>query len=169
MLMMTTKIDKKKILIGLVGLILVVLVLFSCNPASEKDDSLETAATSNAQSNDDRVKFLNDLGLDVTTTPIEAMQVRFQKESNDVFDRYNELQRSQGYDLAPYAGKTVMRYVYQVKQGTDESGEIYATLLVYRDQIIGGDITDTSPGGKIQGLNTGSPKANTAGNSTPSA
>jgi len=80
------------------------------------------------------------------------MQVRIPRESNDVFDRYNELQKSQGYDLSKYAGKTVMRYVYQINNFPNATEPVYATLLVYRDQLIGGDITDSGPGGKVQGF-----------------
>ena len=29
---------------------------------------------------------------------------------------------------------------------------VYATLLVYKNQIIGGDVINTAPGGTIQGL-----------------
>ena len=29
---------------------------------------------------------------------------------------------------------------------------VYATVLVYKNQVIGGDITDTAPGGKVQGF-----------------
>ena len=36
------------------------------------------------------------------------------------------------------------------KQLTEEP--VYATLLVCKDRIIGGDITDTTPGGRVQGL-----------------
>ena len=30
-------------------------------------------------------------------------------------DRYNEVQKSQGMDLAPYAGKTCRQWIYRVK------------------------------------------------------
>ena len=45
-----------------------------------------------------------------------------------------------------------MRYVYQVKNFPNATDPVYATLLIYKDQVIGGDITDTSPTGAIQGL-----------------
>ena len=46
-----------------------------------------------------------------------------------------------------------MRYVYKVENYPGATGPVYATLLVYKNKVIGGDITDTSPGGKIMGLN----------------
>ena len=110
------------------------------------------AAPVSSTSNDSRVKFLSDLGWDVTTSPKESGQVRIPKEESDVFERYNALQKSTGYDLSPYAGKTVMRYVYKVRNFPGATEPVYATILTYKDKIIGGDITDTSPKGIVQGL-----------------
>jgi len=153
MLMLTAKVDKKKILFILGAAALVLVLLFSCGRDSGGKASLETASTTaQAGSNEDRVKFLTDFGWDVTASPVESMQVRIPKESNDVYSRYNSLQLSQGYDLTQYAGKSVMRYVYQINNFPNATGEVYATVLVYKDQINGGDITDTSPGGKVQGF-----------------
>ena len=54
--------------------------------------------------------------------------------------------------LSKFAGKKVMRYVYEITNFPDAREPVYATVLVYRDKIIGGDITDTTPGGKVQGF-----------------
>ena len=45
-----------------------------------------------------------------------------------------------------------MRYVYKVENYPNATEPVYATLLVYKSQVIGGDITDTSANGMIQGL-----------------
>ena len=36
----------------------------------------------------------------------ESSQVKIPKESSEVFDRYNTLQKGQGYDLSAFAGKS---------------------------------------------------------------
>ena len=105
-----------------------------------------------ADTNDARVKFLTELGWEVTPSPAEASQVQIPKGEDPVFARYNELQKSQGYDLSKYAGKQVMRYVYQVNNYPGAREPVYATVLVYKDRIIGGDITDTTPGGRVRGF-----------------
>lgn len=153
MLVMTAKVDIKKILIAVGALILAILGLFALVNGQEEPAQQETAATApQAQSNDDRVKFLTDFGWDVTATPTESMQVRIPSESSEVFDRYNTLQKSQGYDLNQYAGKSVMRYVYQINNFPNATEPVYATVLVYKDQIIGGDVTNSGPGGQVQGF-----------------
>ena len=150
MMVMTAKVDMKKIIIALAAvaaLILGLILLFGGNSS----DATPTAA-SNVSSNDARVEFLKGLGWDVNNSPAESSQVRIPDESTEVFDRYNALQKSQGYDLSQYAGKNVMRYVYTVNNFPGATEPVYATVLVYKNQIIGGDITDTSAKGVIQGF-----------------
>ena len=149
MLVMTAKLNKKKaamILSALVVAIAAVVMLLRGGDA-------EQTVSAGVPDNDSRVRFLQELGWDVTTSPVESGQVKIPKESSEIFDRYNALQKTMGYDLTQYAGKTVMRYVYQVNNYPDATDPVYATLLVYKDQVIGGDITDTSAKGKIQPLN----------------
>ena len=151
MFVMTARVNKTAVFLGLAVIAVTIgllLALFGGGSSAEP-----TAATAPAaDSNDARVKFLADLGWEITASPTESMQVRIPKESTEVFDRYNQLQKSQGYDLSKYAGKTVMRYVYKINNYPGATEPVYATLLVHKDQVIGGDITDTAPGGKIQGF-----------------
>ena len=149
MLVMTAKVDKKKIILVLAGaaaLIAVLIMLFG--GGSEATPSAAPALSTN----DARVKFLTDFGWEVAASPVESGQVRIPETGSEVFDRYNALQKSQGYDLSEFAGKTVMRYVYKIKNYPGATDPVYATLLVYKDQIIGGDVTDTSAKGVIRGF-----------------
>ena len=149
MFVMTTRVNKKKILALLAAaaaLIAVLIMLFGGG-----DDTAPTAAPSMA-SNDGRVQFLKNFGWDVAASPKEAGQVKIPETSTEVFDRYNALQKSQGYDLSQFAGKTVMRYVYKINNYPGATDPVYATLLIYKDQVIGGDITDTSAKGVVQGF-----------------
>ena len=151
MLIMTTKVDKQKLLIAAVAVVAAIALLAALGGG----DSAPTASMSTApaaDTNDARVKFLTDLGWEVTPSPTESGEIRSPKAGDQVFDRYNELQKSQGYDLNKYAGKKVMRYVYQINNFPDAKEPVYATVLVYKDRIIGGDITDTTPGGRVQGF-----------------
>ena len=45
-----------------------------------------------------------------------------------------------------------MRYVYLVNNFPGATEPVYATLLVYKNQIIGGDITNTAAQGAVQSL-----------------
>ena len=149
MMFMTAKVDMKKILIviGIIAVLLIAIIWMF----GGSDDSTATAAPA-VSTNDGRVKFLTDFGWDVTTSPVETSQVRIPEQSSDVFERYNALQQSQGYDLSKYAGKNVMRFVYRINNYPGATEPVYATLLVYKNQIIGGDVTDTAAKGQIRGF-----------------
>ena len=147
MLVMTAKVDKSKIILVLAAVAAVILGLILL--FSGGDDTQSTAAPSLA-SNDGRVKFLTDFGWDVVVSPVESGQIKIPAESSEVFDRYNALQKSQGYDLSKFGGKVVMRDVYRIKNYPGATDPVYATLLVYKDQVIGGDITDTSARGVVR-------------------
>ena len=155
MLVMTAKVDKKKIAIILAVIVVAVAALIMLLGG---DDAAPTSATA-VSNNDDRVKFLAGFGWDVANSPVESSQVRIPEKSSEVFDRYNALQKSQGYDLSAYAGSTVMRYVYKINNYPGATEPIYATLLISKNQVIGGDVTDTSPGGKIRGFKMPEPAA----------
>lgn len=149
MMVMTAKVDMKKTLLALAAVAALVLSLILLLGGGS--DSTQTSAQA-ASNNDQRVKFLTDLGWQVTTSPKESSQVRIPSNSSEVFDRYNALQKSQGYDLSSFAGKRVMRYVYQINNFPGATEPVYATLLVYKNEIIGGDVTDTAADGRIQGF-----------------
>ena len=151
MMVMTAKVNMKKILLILSAIAAVILALILMLDDSQPTVA-QTSTPSQLSGNDARVKFLTDFGWDVTTSPKESGQVKIPAEPGELFDRYNNLQKGQGYDLSRYAGKKVMRYVYQINNYPGASAPVYATLLIYKDTVIGGDITDTSPGGHIRGF-----------------
>ena len=150
MFVMTTKVNLKKILVILAAVAVVILALVLIFGGGS-DESVQTGASA-VSGNDARVKFLRDLGWEVSTSPTESGQVLIPEEQNEVFSRYNALQKSQGYDLAQYAGKNVMRYVYKVNNYPNATEPVYATLLVYKNKVIGGDVCSADATGFIHGL-----------------
>jgi len=148
MMMMTAKVNIKKVLIALIAAVAVIIALVSLLGSNKNDP----AAVTTMSDNDSRVQFLQSQGWQVTTSPKEASQAKIPTEQTPVYSRYNDLQKSQGYDLSQYAGKTVMRYVYEIQNYPGAEQPVYATLLVYKNQIIGGDVTNTAAKGAVQGL-----------------
>ena len=45
-----------------------------------------------------------------------------------------------------------MRFVYKVTNYPGATDPVYATVLIHKNQVIGGDVTNTAPGGKVQGF-----------------
>lgn len=148
MFVMTAKVDKKKIIFSLAAAAVIIVALIMLLGGKE---TTTTAAPSLA-TNDGRVQFLTGFGWDIAASPVESGQVKIPEQTNEVFQRYNALQKSQGYDLSQFAGKTVMRYVYKIRNYPGATEPVYATLLIYKDQVIGGDVTDTAAKGVIRGF-----------------
>ena len=149
MFVLTAKLSKSKLLaagaILLAAVLLIVLLAAGGTPAAETKPAGGT--------NEERVAFLAAFGWSVNAEPTEAQKVRIPDTAeNEVFARYNDLQKSQGYDLTAYAGKEVMRYVYEILNYPEASGPVYASVLVCDGFIIGGDVTNTAPEGVIHGF-----------------
>ena len=145
MMVMTAKVNLRKVLL-ILGVIAALIV--GCILIFGGNDTQETAA--NVSDNDSRVAFLHSFGWEVSTSPVSSGQVKIPDSQSAVYARYNELQKSQGYDLSQYAGQTVMRYVYKVNNYPGATDPVYATVLVFKDQIIGGDVTDSGAKGVVQ-------------------
>ncbi len=153
MVVLTAKVSKGKLvaILLVIAVAVALLVVLSSGAGQGAADTAETTVTA-IESNDDRVAYLQSMGWQVDETPVESQEVRIPAQLPEVLARYNELQQSQGFDLRSYAGKTVKRYVYQVLNYPDTTDSYYATLLVYQDQVIGGDVAAASQDGIMQGL-----------------
>ena len=148
MMVMTAKVNMKKTLILLGAIAAIIIAMIMAIGGSDTQTTSAPALTGN----DARVKFLKDFGWEIENSPVESSQVRIPEQVTEVFDRYNQLQKSQGYDLSKLAGKNAMRYVYKISNYPGATDPVYATVLVYKQQIVGGDVTDTSAKGKVQGF-----------------
>ncbi len=65
----------------------------------------------------------------------EAVEITIPHDWGAVYENYNSLQKRGGFDLAPYKGKKCIRYTYEL---TDIGAR--GNVLVYKGQVIGGDI-----------------------------
>lgn len=105
-----------------------------------------------ANTNEDRVEFLKQFGWEVQAEPIEIREVTVPAAFNEVYEKYNEIQKEQGLDLTRYAGKICKQWIYQVDNATDRGAPVRATLLVYDGKVIGGDISSTPLDGFMCGF-----------------
>ncbi len=103
------------------------------------------------ETNSQRVTFLAQYGWEVEEEPVEIRDVTIPEEFDQVYEEYNEVQKAQGMDLTPFAGKTCQQWIYQVNNYPEE-GTVRATILVYEGQIIGGDISSTELDGFLCGF-----------------
>lgn len=101
--------------------------------------------------NEERLAFLQSFGWEVNTEPAETREVMIPAQFNDIYTTYNVMQKAQGFDLKPYAGEVCTQYQYKINNYPDEP-EVYATLLVYNNLIIGGDVACSEVNGFMHGF-----------------
>ncbi len=106
----------------------------------------------NIKSNDDRVNFLRQFGWEVDAAPTKEETVTIPDEFDRVYTGYNDMQKALGLDLSKYRNKEVIRYCYKITNYPDYEGEVIATLLVYRNKVIGGDISSADASGFTHGF-----------------
>ena len=104
------------------------------------------------KTNEDRIGFLSQFGWKVKEEPIESSEVTIPDSFDKIFVGYNEIQKRQGLDLSKYKNKKVMRYTYEVTNYDGYNGTVYATVIVYRNKVIGGDICSADVKGFIHGF-----------------
>lgn len=163
MFIMSAKMDKKKLLtiLACVAVALVAVILAVSLSRGGSGDSVRTGSTpkdvqrflkrSKLKSNEDRLALLTALGWEVNIQPLEALEVQIPEEFSAVYEEYNALQKAQGLDLSALKGKKVMRYTYEIVNYPDEEN-VNATLLVYKDKLVGGDICSARLGGFMHTL-----------------
>lgn len=91
----------------------------------------------NAKNDKDRRDFINNLGIIPQSSDCTKKTVYIPLEFKAVYENYNQLQKEAGYDLSPYKGEKVTLYSYKIK----DNPEYFVNLLVYKDRVIGGDIS----------------------------
>jgi hypothetical protein len=135
------------------ALFLVILVLVDPAATATGADAVETVNYAGIKTDADRVTFLETFGWQVASpTPTEEVTFLIPKEFDRVLAGYNEIQKSQGLDLARYANKKVTRYTYELASYEGYEGKVYANLIMYKNKVIAADITSADPYGFVHGL-----------------
>jgi hypothetical protein len=156
MYIFTTKFNKKKAVIAvlvLAAVLIAVILIAGAVGRSNASKAKETASLSAVvKNNDQRVNYLNSLGWEVDKNPLEEQKVVIPREFSDVYKNYNEIQKSQGFDLARFGGIEAQRYTYKVLNYPDATGSVVADIIVYKNQIIAGDVQSNAFDGFMVGL-----------------
>lgn len=137
---------KPKTIFGIILIItgvVVIMITFLSNHVDVKSTNVMSAVT--LETNEQREEYLKSLGWEFNTNFTEK-EVKIPAEFNDTYTRYNDIQKSQGFDLSKYKGETVKVYTYNLTnyKGYENRDCIYANLLVYNNILIGGDVCSTS-------------------------
>ena len=82
---------------------------------------------------------------EVAESRCRRSEVRVPTEPNEVFQRYNEFPDLAG--LRPRKGKTLRRVYTVTNYPAADGGPYYATVLVYKNEVAGGDVCSAAQNG----------------------
>ena len=119
--------------------------------AAAEEKTEETDFSVSGATADKRRAFLLQYGWEIEMPEMEKKTVTFPEKFDEIYTAYNKVQKAQGMDLLPYAGKTVEQYTYRVLNFPDESRNVQAVLLIYEGQVIGGDLHTVELDGFLSG------------------
>ena len=150
MFILTARLNRRRAVIALLVLAAVLCAVVIL--AGRKAEARPGLAFSPAKTNEQRVQLLTELGWQVSAEPVEEQTVVIPRQFTDIYEEYNELQISQGFDLKKYGGLEATRYTYEIKHYPDCTDRVYADILVYKGKFIGGDVQSSALDGFMQGL-----------------
>ena len=142
MFIWTAKFSRKRAVAAVLfmGLVMIGLIfLMGREPESEPLPQLP--------GNLQRVAYLRSLGWEVAEEPIETLQFLLPAELDEPYRSYNELQRSQGFDLTSCCGKQVSRCTYTVTNYPGQPKGVQANLYICEDTPVAGDVCSSGARG----------------------
>lgn len=120
----------------LLGLFLSGLILLT--GACQRNE--EPSSPPLAETNEQRITYLAELGWEVETEPTETLHLQLPEEFEGTeYDDYNALQLKQGFDLRECVGMQVVRYTYAVKNYPDRN-DVQLNLYCCDGIVVAGDI-----------------------------
>lgn len=144
MLIWTAKFSRKKAAAAviLMGLVMAALIFLVGRAPEEPEIPLPKLTT-----NEERVAYLQSLGWEVESEPIETLQFLLPAKLEEPYRSYNELQLSQGFDLSACCGKQIARYTYAVTNYPEQTGDVQANLYICEDTPAAGDVCSSGANG----------------------
>jgi len=141
---MTAKFPGKKLLLLALVLLLCLLAALLL-PGQSENNAIPGG------NDEECCAYLASLGWEVESEPIETLELTLPDPLDESYLSYNEVQKLQGFDLSPLAGKTLLRRTYRVNNHPTLA-PCQANLYTYDGEIVAGDIICTGKNGFISDL-----------------
>ena len=138
MMIQAIRLTRKKAALAVIlaGAVLAALILLLGQHGGNVGASEQPCLSSNGE----RVAYLRELGWEIDPEPLTTLQFLLPPKLSGDYITYNDLQKSQGFDLETCCGKQVTRYTYTVTNYPGRAGDVQVHLYLCGDGIVGGDI-----------------------------
>ena len=147
---------KKMLLIVLAAILILTGAFVLLKRGGESKSTVKNGMNLKAETAEERIAFLSQFGYEVTQDPLKVEEVIIPEEFDETYTQYNEIQKTQNFDLEKYKGCRVKKWTYEVtnyKGYENCDGIIEANLLIYNSIVIGADIQCLEQDGFIKALN----------------
>ena len=121
------------ILVLLVVLLVLAMLLVTRLHQPAEADSVLNIKAENAEQ---RVAFLSQFGWSFDEDPVEVAEVIIPPEFDEVYEKYNAIQKEQGFDLTKYQGKRVKRWTYAIKNYPGYAADSGCILRILPVEVI---------------------------------
>jgi hypothetical protein len=154
MFIFTYKLTRKKLAVGIgaAGALLIGIIVLLSGGGSAEASASAAPSPKGVKTAEHRVAYLEAYGWTVNAGSEECQEVTIPKQFDSSFEEYNALQKGQGFDLTKHRGKRVKRYIYLIENHPGGRSPVYASVLIHKNNVIGGDLQNPSPDGFLQGF-----------------
>ncbi|MBQ7623892.1 MAG: DUF4830 domain-containing protein [Clostridia bacterium] len=144
----TFKFSKKLAVAAVLALALIIALIVILVPGKRADVA---SGVSGMTTKEDLKEYIESLGYEVNDSVWESREVVIPRVFDDVYTKYNDMQKDCGFDLSKYKGKTVALHTFGIKDYDGNEG-VLCDLLVYKKKIIGGAVYTADINGFMHGL-----------------
>lgn len=110
----SVKTSKRQILSLLLCVVMLIAILVVVIVWPAKDASAEVFQPVAAADDAQRIAFLRSLGYETAADSAQVREVLIPDEFDDVFTRYNDVQKAADMDLEPYRGRRMKCWTYEI-------------------------------------------------------
>lgn len=128
-------------------LVLAVIAAAAAIFFSKAKDEAETDEMFTMPTNATRVEFLNEQGWIVDPDPVSKEDVTIPSVFDGAYAEYVALQEEQGFDLEKFMGRKAEIIKYKILNYPDHPDDVFATMMICDDRLIGGDISAAGENG----------------------
>lgn len=109
---------------------------------------------SDSRINKANLEFIQSYGWQTEKSPEDISNITIPEEFDEIYNAYNSIEASSGFDITPYKGVKAVRYSYKVlNHSSSDTGLIRANVFVLKNKIAAADICSLEIGGFIQPIN----------------
>ncbi|MBQ6570509.1 MAG: DUF4830 domain-containing protein [Clostridia bacterium] len=149
------KTSKKEIIlliIGIIAFIGAIIFAISSSSAPVNAGAINGGVSCRVEDSAQRENFLRAFGWEIDKNPTDVREIIIPIDFSPVYEKYNQLQKQQGFDLENYKGKKVKLWTYHITN-YPEKDNVYANMLVFENNVIGGDVCSYELDGFMHGFN----------------